>query len=96
MPSIRLFIRLLATSVFCIIATVAHAQVPDPVIAAQTPIPGSGHHYIGIGAETVNPADGSLSFDLPIQPPPGRQLSLPFGIHYRSSEQFSLSIRQAV
>jgi hypothetical protein len=59
-------------------------------MAASVPVPGSGHHYIGIGAETVNPADGSLTFDLPIQPPPGRQLSFPFGIHY-NSEMFYIS-----
>ncbi len=63
------------------------AQVSDPVVSAQAPIPGVGHHYIGIGAEIVNPADGSLTFDLPIQTPPGRQLSLPIGIHYSSPEQ---------
>lgn len=61
------------------------AQVPDPVAAGQTPIPGAGHHYIGAGSETVNPADGSLSFNLPIQTPPGRQLSFPFAIRYSSS-----------
>jgi hypothetical protein len=61
------------------------AQVSSPAVAAQAPIPGSGHHYIGIGAETVNPADGSLSFQLPIQPPPGRQLSMPFAISYSGS-----------
>jgi RHS repeat-associated protein len=67
------------------------AQVPDPNAAAQSPVPGVGHQYIGIGAETVNPADGSLSFDLPLQPPPGRNLSFPFGIHYSSTERFSPS-----
>jgi hypothetical protein len=65
------------------------AQIPDPVAAAQVPMPGVGHQYIGLGAETVNPADGSLSFDLPLQPPPGRQLSFPFGIHYNASERFT-------
>jgi hypothetical protein len=49
---------------------------------AQAPVPGVGHHYIGMGTETVNPADGSVSFDLPIQTPPGRGHSFPFGIHY--------------
>jgi hypothetical protein len=58
------------------------AQVVDPVTMAQAPVPGVGHHYIGMGTETVNPADGSVSFDLPIQTPPGRGHSFPFGIHY--------------
>lgn len=67
------------------------AQVPDPGVAASAPIPGAGHHYIGTGTETVSPADGLLSFDLPIQTPAGRQLSLPFGFRYSSSEQFYLT-----
>ena len=74
-----------------IVAFSASAQVPDPVVAAQAPIPGVGHHYIGVGGETVNPADGSLSFDLPLQPPAGRQLSMPFGIHYNGSEQYTIT-----
>lgn len=68
----------------------ALAQSPDPVITAQLPKPGSSHNYVGIGGETVNPADGSLSFELSIQPPSGRQLSMPFGVNYSSSEQFNL------
>lgn len=61
-------------------------QMADPIASSQAPMPGSDHHYIGIGAETVNPADGSLSFDLPINPPGGRGLSMPFGISYISSD----------
>lgn len=70
----------------------SNAQVIDPVVAAQAPVPGAGHHYIGMGAETVNPADGSLTFDLPIQTPAGRGLSFPFGIHYNSSEPFTIPL----
>jgi len=66
------------------------AQVPDPVIAAQAPQPGSDHSYIGKGAETVNPADGSVTFDLPIKTPPGRQLDLPFGIRYSGAETWAM------
>ncbi len=67
------------------------AQAADPVTAGQAPIPGSGHHYMGLGSETVNPPDGSLSFDLPLSPPAGRQLSFPFGIRYGSPELWYLS-----
>ena len=67
------------------------AQVVDPVTMAQAPVPGVGHHYIGMGTETVNPADGSVSFDLPIQTPPGRGLCFPFGIHYSEAEPFYIS-----
>lgn len=60
------------------------AQIVNRVTAAQEVNPNSEHQYIGVGGESVNPADGSLTFDLPIQPPPGRQLSLPFRIRYSS------------
>jgi RHS Repeat len=67
------------------------AQVIDPVTAAAAPIAGAGHHYIGNGAEIVNPADGSVSFRLPIKPPSGRMLSLTFGISYNSAAPFYIS-----
>jgi hypothetical protein len=72
-------------AVFLVPATLM-AQVPDPINAAQAPIPGSEHHYIGMGAETVNPADGSVSFNLPVQLPPGRGMSMPFGVRYSGPE----------
>lgn len=67
------------------------AQGIDPVTAAQQPIPGAGHHYIGVGTETVNPADGSVTFELPIQTPQGRELSFPFAIRYSSSAPFFIA-----
>src|SRR5215467_4053572 len=68
-----------------------YAQVPDPVVAAEAPREGVGHHYIGNGVETVNPADGTVNFNLPLTPPAGRQISFPFGIRYTGSAQFFLS-----
>jgi RHS repeat-associated protein len=76
---------MLFASFFC------RAQVVDPTTAAQRPIPGSAHDYIGIGSEIVNPADGTISFNLPIQTPAGRQLSLPFSIRFNSAEPFYLT-----
>lgn len=74
-----------------VLTTSLTGQVPDPVAAAQAPIPGSAHHYIGTGVETVNPADGSLSFDLPIELPRGRGITMKFGIHYGSSDQLYIA-----
>ena len=67
------------------------AQVVDPVTTAQAPVPGVGHHYIEMGAETVNPADGSVTFNLPIQMPAGRGLSFPFAIRYNEEQPFFIS-----
>jgi len=75
---------------FCVSSPV-FAQVPDPAVSTAAPVPGAGHNYIGVGVEIVNPADGLLTFDLPIKTPAGRQLSLPFGFRYSSSEQFYLT-----
>lgn len=69
----------------------ALGQVPDPTFAAEAPVSGAGHNYVGVGAETVNPADGSLTFDLPLEPPAGRQLSMKFGIRFSGNEQDFLS-----
>jgi hypothetical protein len=90
MRRFRLLSQLLAISSL-LIPSVVRSQVADPVTTALAPVPGVGHNYIGIGAETVNPADGSISFELPIQTPPGRQLSFPFGIRFSSSELFSIT-----
>lgn len=78
-------------SAILLFASATHSQVPDPVVAAQAPQPGSEHSYIGLGAETVNPADGQVTFDLPIRTPAGRQLSFPFGIRYSLAENFYLT-----
>ena len=88
MPLLHRLAILLAIPV--IFSRAIAAQVPDPVVAAEAPRPGAGHHYIGVGAETVNPADGSLSFDLPLQPPTGRQISFRFGIRFAGTEQYFL------
>jgi hypothetical protein len=82
LESARRFLRMsacgLGLACTLMLSSILAAQVPDPVSAAQVP-QGDGHHYIGMGAETVNPADGSVSFDLPIQLPAGRGISMPFG-----------------
>ena len=82
---LQLGIAVLVCSAIC-----CKAQVVDPMTAAQAPVPGVGHHYIGMATETVNPADGSVSFHLPIMTPAGRGLSFPFGITYSGSAPFSL------
>jgi RHS repeat-associated protein len=86
----RLSVFLFPFTFFLALSLPLKAQVPDPTVATRAPIPGVGHNYIGIGSETVNPADGSFTFNLPLNPPPGRELSFPFGMRYGSYEQFSV------
>jgi hypothetical protein len=58
----------------CLASTIV-AQVPDPSVVSSAPQSGSNHSYIGIGADTVNPADGFLNINMPIGTPPGLGLS---------------------
>ncbi|MGD0224645.1 MAG: RHS repeat-associated core domain-containing protein [Terriglobia bacterium] len=51
----------------------------------STPIPGSGHDYIKMFSETVNPANGSLSVRIQVPIPKGRGLTLPFSFAYDSN-----------
>jgi len=54
--------------------------------ALATPIPGSGHDYIHMLNETVDPASGSVSLRMQVPVPPGRGLNLPFAFTYDSNE----------
>jgi len=75
MNNLRVAPLLCSLGLFLLLPGFCGAQVVDPVTAAQAPVPGAGHHYVGIGSETVNPADGSVTFELPIGTPAGRELS---------------------
>lgn len=57
----------------------------------STPLPGSGHDYINLLSETVNPANGSLSLRLAFPVPPGRGVSLPFVVSYDSNGVHTLT-----
>jgi RHS repeat-associated protein len=90
----RMSFRLPLVYLLCtlsLLAKVSSAQAVDPVTLAQEPMPESDHSYIGRGSEIVNPADGTVNFELPIATPPGRGLSFPFGIRYSASEPFYLA-----
>ena len=87
----QLCFRLLIVLPVLVIPRSIVAQVTDPINAARAPVPGAGHDYIGTATETVNPADGTPSFYLPIQTPPGRQLSLSFGIRYNGAAPFYIA-----
>lgn len=67
------------------------AQIPNVTDVTATPLPGTGHDYIRLLDETVNPASGSVSLRIQIPIPPGRGLSLPLSIDYDSSGAHFLS-----
>jgi YD repeat-containing protein len=78
-------VSLLAALTLIIFSNLARAQVVNITDTTNAPIPGSGHEYLGLVNETVNPANGSLSVSIPIQVPKGRGLTLPFSINYNSN-----------
>ncbi len=75
---------LLVLLVGIILVPTANAQITGVNNATQTPAPGTGHDYIHLLGETVNPANGSVSLRLRPPVPPGRQLSVPFAFAYDS------------
>lgn len=83
-PSRPLFLILLFAFV-TLLAPACLAQLPIVTNATSTPIPGAGHDYLGGPAETVNPANGSVSIRLPVILPPSRGITLPFSFAYDSS-----------
>jgi YD repeat-containing protein len=88
--SAMLFALLMTLAIVTPFSSELSAQVVDPVTAAQAPVPGAGHNYIGAGAETLNPADGTVTFNLPLALPAERGMSFAFGIRYDESSPFYL------
>ncbi len=70
------------------------ALLPVPLVLAQfpsavnndtrTPVPGSGHDYLNMLSETVDPSNGSLSVHISTPVPPGRGITIPFSFDYSS------------
>ena len=52
----------------------------------QRPMAGLEHDYVNGLSETVNPSNGTLEIKIPFQAPPGRKLSIPFGMQYNSGD----------
>jgi hypothetical protein len=64
---------------------VSLAQITNVTNSTSTPTPGSGHDYIKMLNETVNPANGSVSIRISTPVPPARRLTLPFSFNYDSN-----------
>lgn len=67
----------------------AAAQLPNATDTTATPAPGA-HDYISSLAETVNPANGSVSIQIPVHIARSRGLTVPFSIAYGSGAEFSI------
>jgi RHS repeat-associated protein len=79
------FLRLLASFSFVLVlASSAHGQIVSVNDQTATPTPGSGHDYVHMLNETVNPSNGSVSVRIQVPMPKGRGLTLPFAFAYDS------------
>jgi hypothetical protein len=59
--------------------------------ANATPIPGSGHDYLHLLSETVDPASGSVNLSINFGAPKGRGITLPATYNYASSNVYSIT-----
>ena len=66
-------------------ASRSYGQMPVSSSTTSTPVPGAGHDYLGSIADTVNPANGSVSLRINATVPSGRGLTLPFAFAYDSN-----------
>lgn len=66
-------------------------QLTAPSDTIASPVPGVGHDYIKMLAETVNPENGAVNLNISIPTPPGRGLNFPFSIQYNSNQALFLT-----
>src|SRR6202034_3461187 len=83
------FCRILRPTVVTILALLLAplvlAQFPSGINNdTRTPVPGSGHDYINMLTETVDPSNGSLSVHISTPVPPSRGINTPFSFDYSS------------
>ncbi len=77
---------LFAVFILFVAPSFSFGQITNVTDDQTTPTPGAGHNYIGSGGnETVNPANGSVSFRLDAGVPKGRGLTVPFIFAYDSN-----------
>src|ERR1700728_2040538 len=82
MPCLR---PTVVTILALLFAPLVFAQFPSAVNNdTRTPVPGSGHDYINMLSETVDPSNGSLSVHISTPVPPSRGITIPFSFDYSS------------
>jgi RHS repeat-associated protein len=60
-------------------------QITNASADQAPPVPGADHDYIHQLAETVNPANGTLSIRINVPVPKGREITIPFAFEYDSN-----------
>ncbi len=86
MPHLRLAFRsIVLVSAALFFGATCQCQIISVGDDTSTPIEGAGHDYIKALAETVNPANGSVSLRIQASPAKGRGITLPFSFNYDSN-----------
>jgi len=75
---------LLLSVFFHLFLTLGQSQVENVPDVLSTPVPGSGHDYIKLLNETVDPSTGSVSLRIDVPTTGSRGLTLPFRFTYDS------------
>ena len=85
-------LRSLHSYCFCLFLSIgilsSHAAAQNVNVGngALPPQPGIGHDYVTHLAETVNPANGTLSVSLPLPVAPSRGITFPVTLNYNSGQ----------
>jgi len=82
---------LLIPTIAILLAHLALAQVTQITDATAPPVQGSGHNYIGMLNESVNPTTGALTIHIDLPVAPGRKLTIPFAVEYNSGRAWFLA-----
>ena len=81
------FFKSLSSAFFLLLiaAPFSFSQITNITDDQTAPLPGAGHNYTQAVNETVNPANGSVSFRLDTGVPKGRGLTVPLTLAYDSN-----------
>ncbi len=96
----RLHTALVLVFVKAFIFVAASAQNPDfsqgtPAAKSLTsPIEGSGHDYIKMLSETVDPSNGYVRLNINFPVPESRGFTVPFGVAYDSNSEQQLKFEK--
>lgn len=86
--------RIYLTLLFLCLSLTGYSQIQtgQPADAATaTPIPGSGHDYLHLLSETVDPLSGSVDIQINFGAPKGRGITIPAVYHYNTGSVFVIT-----
>jgi RHS repeat-associated protein len=90
---VKLVVVAVVTILVLLLAPLVLAQFPSAVNNdTRTPVEGSGHDYIKMLTETVDPSNGSLTVHIAAPVPPSRGITIPFSFDYSSGAVLQVQV----